>query len=133
MIIKEDDPRLRSVAAKLIKSQIAEVLTTIDNANKIHAIVAEQADQLNKEVRAAIDKANKKYAAMTDRLDRTDRAVDLLRQEAAEAQAQRVREIKQARTQGDTELREVARQVKQLRGTVERLLLASADRGNRGE
>ena len=91
-----------------------------------------QADQIA-EVRAAIDKAIKQHAVMADRLDRTDRAVDLLRKEDAEAQAQRVREIKQARTQGNTELREVARQVKQLRGTVERLLLATADRGNRGE
>jgi len=94
--------------------------------------VRSQVEQIA-EVRAAIDKAIKQHAAMADRLDRTDRAVDLLRQEAAEAQVQRVREIKQARTQGNTELREVARQVKQLRGTVERLLLATADRGNRGE
>jgi hypothetical protein len=91
-----------------------------------------QADQIA-EVRAAIDKANRQHGVVVNRFDRTDRAVDLLRKENADAHGQRVREIKQAQTQGNTELREVARQVKQLQGTVERLLLATADRGNRGE
>jgi hypothetical protein len=91
-----------------------------------------QADQIA-EVRAAIDKANRQHGAVVDRLDKTDRAVDLLRKEDVDAHGQRVREINQVRTQGNTELREVVRQVKQLQGTVERLLLATANRGNRGE
>jgi hypothetical protein len=94
--------------------------------------VKSQADQIA-EVRAAIDRANRQHVVVVERLDRTDRAVNLLRKEGAAAHEQRVREIKQAQTQGNTELREVARQVKQLQSTVERLLLATADRGNRGE
>ena len=104
MIIKATDAQLRSIAAKLIESEIAEVRAVIDRANKLHDMVSER----------------------VERLDRTDRVV-------AEMQAQRASEIKQVRAQGSAELREVTRQVKQLRGTVERLLLATADRGNRGE
>jgi 23S rRNA G2069 N7-methylase RlmK/C1962 C5-methylase RlmI len=125
------------LTAKYLQSLVNEAVakqTTVQSQqlSDVRQDVRRQADQIE-EVRAAIDKANRLHGVVVDRFDRTDRAMDLLRQEAAEAQAQRVREIKQARTQGNTELREVARQVKQLRGTVERLLLASADRGNRGE
>ena len=125
------------LTAKYLQSLVDESVAKQTTAQSqqlsdVRQDVRSQVEQIA-EVRAAIDKAIKQHAAMADRLDRTDRAVDLLRQEAAEAQVQRVREIKQARTQGNTELREVARQVKQLRGTVERLLLATADRGNRGE
>ena len=125
------------LTAKYLQSLVDEAVAKQTTAQSqqladVRQDVRSQADQIA-EVRAAIDKVNRQHGVVVDRLDRTDRAVGLLRQEAAEAQAQRVREIKQARTQGDTELREVARQVKQLRGTVERLLLATADRGNRGE
>jgi len=125
------------LTAKYLQSLVDEAVAKQTTAQSqqlsdVRQDVRSQADQIA-EVRAAIDKANRQHGVVADRLDRTDRAVDLLRQKAAEAQAQRVREIKQARTQGNTELREVARQVNQLRGTVERLLLATADRGNRGE
>jgi siderophore synthetase component len=125
------------LTAKYLQSLVDEAVakqTTVQSQqlSDVRQDVCNQAGQIA-EVRAAIAKANKQHGVMTDRLDKADRAADLLRKEAIEAQAQCAREIKQARTQGSTELREVARQVQQLRGTVERLLLATADRGNRGK
>jgi len=122
MIIKATDPKLRSIAAKLLKSEIAEVNIAINKANELHGMVAEQAARLDAVDRAMAER-QAEQAALLGKVNRV----------MAERHAQHALELKQARVQGNTELRQVARQVKQLQGTVERLLRATADRGNRGK